>query len=288
MTEIRSVCVYCGSGPGTDPAFVAAARAFGKILAENRVRLVYGGGSLGLMGAVATSVLDHGGEVTGIIPEFLTGKERKLTRAQEVIVTDDMHERKQIMFERADAFVALPGGVGTLEELVEQMTWAQLGRHHKPILIANIEGFWDPLCALLDHMKTLGFIRPDLAIDPLVAERVEDILPKLRDFCEGCAREERGRAGHHRAAVRPGLRRRTSATSLEGTWPAPLSRGLQPLPQDDGSDAQKRHRLDPVAVGIADEGRIITALAVMRPQARRAVAGAARRKRRSVEGIHGL
>ena len=184
MTAIRSVCVYCGSGPGTDPAFVEAALAFGKILAENQIRLVYGGGSLGLMGAVATSVLDHGGEVTGIIPEFLTGKERKLTRAQEVIVTDDMHERKQIMFERADAFVALPGGIGTLEELVEQMTWAQLGRHHKPILIVNVAGFWDPLCVLLDHMKTLGFIRPDLAIDLLVADEVKDILPKLRAFAQ--------------------------------------------------------------------------------------------------------
>jgi uncharacterized protein (TIGR00730 family) len=192
MTAIRSVCVYCGSGPGTDPAFVEAALAFGKILAENKIRLVYGGGSLGLMGAVATSVLDHGGEVTGIIPEFLTGKERKLTRAQEVIVTDDMHERKQIMFERADAFVALPGGIGTLEELVEQMTWAQLGRHHKPILIVNVAGFWDPLCVLLDHMKTLGFIRPDLAIDLLVADEVKDILPKLRAFAQAVHAKKQG------------------------------------------------------------------------------------------------
>src|SRR6516225_5594712 len=121
MSTIRTVCVYCGSGPGGDPAFIAAARDFGQILAENRVRLVYGGGSLGLMGALATSVLDHGGIVTGVIPEFLVNREKKLARAQEVIVTRDMHERKQIMFERADAFVALPGGIGTLEELIEQM-----------------------------------------------------------------------------------------------------------------------------------------------------------------------
>lgn len=180
MSVIRTICVYCGSGPGTDPAFVAAARDLGKILAENRIRLVYGGGSLGLMGAVATSVLDHGGEVTGIIPEFLTDREKKLNRAQEIIVTLDMHERKRVMFERADAFVALPGGVGTLEETIEQMTWAQLGRHKKPILLANIKGFWDPLCALLDHMKELAFIRPGLAIDPIVVSRVEDILPRLR------------------------------------------------------------------------------------------------------------
>jgi uncharacterized protein (TIGR00730 family) len=180
MSVIRTICVYCGSGPGTDPAFVAAARDLGKILAENRIRLVYGGGSLGLMGAVATSVLDHGGEVTGIIPEFLTDREKKLNRAQEIIVTLDMHERKRVMFERADAFVALPGGIGTLEETIEQMTWAQLGRHKKPILLANIKGFWDPLCALLNHMKELAFIRPDLAIDPIVVSRVGDILPRLR------------------------------------------------------------------------------------------------------------
>ena len=162
MSEIKSICVYCGSGPGTNPAFMEAARRFGRILAENRIRLVYGGGSIGLMGACAEAVLDHGGQVTGIIPEFLTDREHMLMRAQELIVTRDMHERKRLMFERADAFVALPGGVGTLEELVEQLTWAQLGRHKKPILIANIERFWDPLCALLDHMEKLQFIRAGL------------------------------------------------------------------------------------------------------------------------------
>jgi uncharacterized protein (TIGR00730 family) len=180
MSAIRTVCVYCGSGPGTDPAFIAAARSLGQALAENRVRLVYGGGSLGLMGALANSVLDHGGEVTGVIPEFLTAREKKLTRAQEVIVTLDMHECKRIMFERADAFVALPGGIGTLEETIEQMTWAQLGRHKKPILLANIKGFWEPLCILLDHMRSLEFIRQGLTIEPLVANRVEDILPMLQ------------------------------------------------------------------------------------------------------------
>jgi len=180
MSTIRTICVYCGSGPGTDPAFVAAAREFGQILAEHRIRLVYGGGSLGLMGALANSVLDHGGEVTGVIPEFLTTREKKLTRAQEVIVTHDMHERKQIMFERADAFVALPGGIGTLEETIEQMTWAQLGRHRKPIALANIGGFWDPLCALLDHMRSLAFIRHGLPVEPIVVEQVTEILPRLR------------------------------------------------------------------------------------------------------------
>ena len=180
MSKIKTVCVYCGSGPGTDPRFVEAAIALGKSLAENGIRLVYGGGSIGLMGAVATSVLDHGGTVTGIIPDFLTTRENALKRVQEMIVTPDMHERKRLMFEHSDAFVALPGGIGTLEELVEQLTWQQLGRHAKPILIANIAGFWEPLLALLTHMRATQFIRPSLAVEILKAERVEDILPRLR------------------------------------------------------------------------------------------------------------
>ena len=181
MNTLKAICVYCGSGPGSNPKFVESARAFGGILASNNIRLVYGGGSIGLMGAIAMSVVDHGGSVTGIIPDFLTAREFMFQRAQEMIVTRDMHERKRLMFERADAFVALPGGVGTLEELVEQLTWSQLGRHKKPILIANIEKFWDPLCALFNHMRDLQFIRPGLMVDPLVVERVEDILPKLRE-----------------------------------------------------------------------------------------------------------
>jgi uncharacterized protein (TIGR00730 family) len=180
MNGIKTVCVYCGSGPGTDPQFIQAATAFGRILAEEGIGLVYGGGSIGLMGAVASGVLDHGGKVTGIIPDFLTTREHALTRVQEMIVTRDMHERKQLMFDRSDAFVALPGGVGTLEELVEQMTWAQLGRHSKPILVANIARFWNPLLALLSHMRHTHFIRPNLSVDVLTADRVEDIVPKLR------------------------------------------------------------------------------------------------------------
>lgn len=180
MNKIRTVCVYCGSGPGTNPLFIEAATQFGRILAENDVRLVYGGGSLGMMGAIANSVLDHGGSVTGIIPNFLTSREHALTRVQEMVVTPDMHERKRLMFERSDAFVALPGGIGTLEELVEQLTWQQLGRHSKPVLLANIDGFWEPLFALLAHMRATQFIRSGLSIDILKAERVEDILPRLR------------------------------------------------------------------------------------------------------------
>src|SRR3984893_9263782 len=180
MNKIKTVCVYCGSGPGTNPRFVEAATALGKAFAENGIGLVYGGGSIGLMGAVATSTLDHGGTVTGIIPDFLTKRENALARAQELIVTHDMHERKRLMFDRSDAFVALPGGIGTLEELVEQLTWQQLGRHSKPILLANIEHFWEPLLELFAHMRATAFIRPSLALDILKAERVEDILPRLR------------------------------------------------------------------------------------------------------------
>ena len=180
MNKIKTVCVYCGSGPGTNPRFVEAATALGKTLAENAVSLVYGGGSVGLMGAVAKSVRDHGGAVIGIIPDFLVSRENAVARGQELIVTPDMHERKRQMFERSDAFVALPGGVGTLEELVEQLTWQQLGRHSKPVLLANIDGFWEPLLALLAHMRATEFIRPTLAVEILKAERVEDILPRLR------------------------------------------------------------------------------------------------------------
>jgi len=187
--KIRKICVYCGSGPGTDPAFIQAARDFGEILAKNGVGLVYGGGGDGMMGALAHATLDHGGMVTGIIPEFLTRREHALRGAQELIVTRDMHERKRKMFEMADAFVALPGGVGTLEELVEQLTWVQLGRHRKPILIANIKGFWQPLCALFAHMKTLEFIRGDLDFDLLVADKVDDILPMLRKAAEAVPEE---------------------------------------------------------------------------------------------------
>jgi uncharacterized protein (TIGR00730 family) len=184
LSKIRKICVYCGSGPGTDPAFVDAARAFGAILAENGIGLVFGGGAVGMMGELAKSVLAHGGEITGIIPEFLVAREHAIKGAHGLIVTRDLHERKRKMFELADAFVALPGGVGTLEELVEQLTWVQLGRHRKPVLIANIENFWEPLCALLDHMRKLEFIRVDLAFDLLVANTVDDILPQLRKAAE--------------------------------------------------------------------------------------------------------
>lgn len=174
---LRNVCVYCGSGKGKSPVYAAAARALGKALAKSGVGLVYGGGSLGLMGEVATATLKHGGHVTGIIPAFLSNRERMLESVNELIVTDDMHQRKMEMFRRSDAFVALPGGIGTLEELVEQLTWSQLGRHRKPIVLANIDGFWTPFLSLLKHMGEESFIRPGLEVTFHVVERAQDILP---------------------------------------------------------------------------------------------------------------
>ena len=179
MSLIKRICVYCGSNPGHDPRFVAAARQFGETLAGRKIRLVYGGGSTGLMGAIAHSVHEHGGEITGVIPEFLKVEERMFAAADEIIVTADMHERKRTMFERADAFVALPGGIGTLEETIEQLTWAQLGRHKKPVLIANIAGFWDPLIAMFEHLREGGMLPEGRSVGYLVATRVDDILPTL-------------------------------------------------------------------------------------------------------------
>lgn len=173
-------CVYCGSGPGKNPAYVAAARTLGRSLAAADIGLVYGGGSLGLMGEVARSTLSAGGRVTGIIPAFLSEKEQMLRDADELIVVDDMHERKRLMFERSDAFVALPGGIGTLEELVEQLTWSQLGRHTKPIVVANIEGFWKPFLDLLAHMKGETFIRAGLDVRFTVVDSADKIVPAAR------------------------------------------------------------------------------------------------------------
>ena len=180
---LQNICVYCGSGSGRDPAYAEAARELGQRLAAARIGLVYGGGSLGLMGEVARSVLDHGGHVIGIIPGFLSEREHMLVEAQELIVVDDMHQRKQLMFVKSDAFVALPGGLGTLEEFVEQLTWSQLGRHRRPIVLANIEGFWNPLLAQFESMMAEGFIRPGLDLNLLVVDRVEEIIPAIeREF----------------------------------------------------------------------------------------------------------
>ena len=187
MSELSSICVYCGSQPGNHPAFQEAARVLGKTMAEQNIRLVYGGGGMGIMGEISRSVVEHGGNVTGVIPKFLISKERGTMGSDddeeelgEVIVTRDMHERKTKMFELSQAFVALPGGIGTLEEVVEMLTWAQLGRHDYPVVFANVEGFWDPLVDLLAHMAEAGFIHTSQRLKPLVvrdpAKIVEEII----------------------------------------------------------------------------------------------------------------
>ncbi len=188
MNTIRSVCVYCGSQPGRDPDHIAAGRALGRAIAAHGLRLVYGGGTRGIMGAVASGVLSNGGNVTGIIPEFLVDMEatrHSLGQLDELIVTEDMHARKHKMFERADAFITLPGGIGTLEEIVEIMTWAQLGRHEKPMVFANINGFWNPMLELLHHMRGQGFIHTAERVQPLVIDNVEDIIPTILEKVEG-------------------------------------------------------------------------------------------------------
>ncbi len=154
---MKRVCVYCGSSPGKESFYLDAAKKLGEVLAENDLELVYGGARVGLMGAVADSVLDNGGLVTGVIPEMLNNhvSHQNLSKLH---VTGTMHERKTLMFDLSDAFIALPGGIGTLEELFEVMTWAQLGAHAKPCGVLNINGYYDKLFEFLSHTASQGFI----------------------------------------------------------------------------------------------------------------------------------
>ena len=182
MNTIRSVCVYCGSSPGRDEIYAKAGHLLGRSLAKSGLRLDYGGGTKGIMGAVAEGALKAGGKVTGIIPRFLINKEATetaLDRLDELLITDNMHERKHSMFEKSDAFVALPGGIGTVEEIVEVMTWGQLGHHRKPIVFANVKGFWNPMLALIDHMSSEGFIHTAQRVKPLVVEDPEAIVAAI-------------------------------------------------------------------------------------------------------------
>ena len=182
MNTIRSVCVYCGSSPGRDETYIKAGHLLGRSIAKAGLRLVYGGGTKGIMGAVAEGALKAGGKVTGIIPRFLINKEATetaLNRLDELLITDNMHERKHKMFEKSDAFVALPGGIGTVEEIVEIMTWGQLGHHRKPIVFGNVGGFWDPMLALLDHMAAEGFIHTAQRVKPLVVDDPEAIVAAI-------------------------------------------------------------------------------------------------------------
>ncbi|QGZ54230.1 LOG family protein [Paraburkholderia acidiphila] len=156
---MKAVCVYCGSSPGANPIYTEAAQAFGRALVDSNLALVYGGGKVGLMGVIADTVMAGGGRAIGVIPELLVDKEVGHAGLTELHVVPDMHHRKKMMADLSDAFVAMPGGAGTLEELFEVYTWAQLGYHRKPVGVLNIGGFYDPLMSLLDHTVREGFMR---------------------------------------------------------------------------------------------------------------------------------
>jgi len=176
----RTVCVYCGASTGVRPQYRAAATRLGELLGRNGIDLVYGGGLRGLMGATADAALAAGARVTGIIPGHMKSLEVDHPGLTELIVVDSMHARKQLMVDRSDAFVVLPGGIGTLDETFEILSWKQLGLHDKPIIIVNIDGFWDPLLTLLDRVRDLGFVRQDTRSLFTQVTDVEAIVPALR------------------------------------------------------------------------------------------------------------
>ena len=176
MPALSSVCVFCGSNGGADPAYLAAAEAVGAGLAQRGIRIVYGGGRVGLMGALADSARAAGGEVVGVMPQALVDREIGHTGIDDLRVVDTMHERKALMVELADAFVALPGGIGTLEELFEVYTWAQLGIHAKPLALLDVAGYYEPLAAFLDHAVAQRFLRAETRAMLAIADSIEGVL----------------------------------------------------------------------------------------------------------------
>ena len=179
MSEIRRVCVYCGSRPGARPAYAEAARQLGRLLAEAGVGVVTGGGHVGLMGVVADAALDAGGDVVGVIPQALVDREVGHTGLTELLVVQTMHERKALMADLADAFVALPGGLGTLEEIAEALTWVQLGIHAKPCALLDVEGYYARLADFLDHTVDEGFVLADRRAAILVEATPDALLDRL-------------------------------------------------------------------------------------------------------------
>jgi uncharacterized protein (TIGR00730 family) len=176
VPALSSVCVFCGSNGGADPAYLAAAEAVGAGLAKRGIRTVYGGGRVGLMGALADSARAAGGEVVGVMPQALVDREIGHTGIDDLRVVDTMHERKALMVELADAFVALPGGIGTLEELFEVYTWAQLGIHAKPLALLDVAGYYEPLAAFLDHAVAQRFLRAETRTMLAIADTIEGVL----------------------------------------------------------------------------------------------------------------
>ncbi|HEX8272573.1 MAG TPA: TIGR00730 family Rossman fold protein [Longimicrobiaceae bacterium] len=182
MSELRRMCVFCGSSPGVRPGYAAAARAMGGLLAERGIGLVYGGGRVGLMGMVADAALAAGGEVVGVIPEALVAREVGHAGLTELRVVGTMHQRKALMADLSDAFVALPGGFGTWEEYFEVLTWAQLGIHPKPCGLLNVEGYYDPFLAMMDRSVDEGFVKPEHRATVLEAAEPERMLELLAAF----------------------------------------------------------------------------------------------------------
>ncbi|WOI54380.1 TIGR00730 family Rossman fold protein [Parvularcula sp. LCG005] len=180
MMKKKSLCVYCGSRPGNAPIFAETATKLGASIADEDWRLVYGGGKMGLMGTVASAVRDRQGDVFGIIPDFLVELEGVLEGVDHTIVKT-MHERKMMMFEESDAICTLPGGIGTLEEIIELLSWARLDLHRKPLVVLNVEGFWSPLIELLEHVIDSGFAAPELRNDIIVVDRAEDVIPAAKE-----------------------------------------------------------------------------------------------------------
>jgi len=179
---MKTLCIYCGSSPGGRPEYAAAALAAGQALVRRGIGLVYGGGNVGMMGQVADAVIEAGGEVIGVIPHHLADKELAHERATQMIRVDSMHERKQRMADLSDGFIALPGGIGTLEELFETLTWLQLGLHRKPIGLLNVEGLFDKMLAFLDHMVAERFLKPEHRALLLVAEDMEVLIEAMQAF----------------------------------------------------------------------------------------------------------
>lgn len=179
--KIQSICLFCGSSTTADPAYLGAAADFGRLLADGGVRLVYGGGGIGLMGAAAKAAHASGGRVLGVIPEFLRKRE-VLYDDVETVVVRNMHDRKRIMFEQSDAFAVFPGGIGTLEEVIELMSWRRLSLHSKPIVFFNAGGFWDPLFELLDHTVQAQLTPSWLPSTWGVVDQVEDVLSKAEEM----------------------------------------------------------------------------------------------------------
>ncbi|MFN5445295.1 MAG: TIGR00730 family Rossman fold protein [bacterium] len=180
--KFLSVCVYCGSSVGNNPVFADAARSLGRKLVEQNLSLVYGGGHVGLMGIVADAVLDAGGEVTGVIPKALMDSEVGHERLTRLFVVKDMHERKALMAEHAHGFIAMPGGIGTLEELFEALTWAQLGFHEKPVGLFNVDGFYDKLIEFLNQLTSQGFLRPEHRDLLIVQAEPDALITQLKKF----------------------------------------------------------------------------------------------------------